>query len=151
MVKKTICLDFGNTGIKEIHGSKEEQLVKWNLIEPEYLALPNLSAKTLPQDAACGKQIDNAWIKFKQKGDCHLIGMTAKEYYQAELDLIEPKINSIVPKTLGIVASIYQERTFEDYRLGLLVPLNELGGTAELKADLFKSLKRTFSKLDIKL
>lgn len=141
MVKKTICLDFGNTGIKTIDGSKEEQLIEWNLIEPEYLALPNSSSKTLPQDAAYGKQIDNAWIKFKEKGDCHLIGITAKEYYQAELDLIEPKINSIVPKTLGTVASIYLEKPFSDYRLGLLVPLNELGGAAELKANLVKSLK----------
>ncbi|MGK7917827.1 MAG: hypothetical protein AB4038_20180 [Prochloraceae cyanobacterium] len=143
MDKKTICLDFGSTGIKQLDGSRSEQKVNYKLVEPEYLCLPSSSVPRLPKTPGMGKSIDSAWVQLKKKGDCHLIGFTAKDY-QARFNFKEPKINSIVPKTLGILGSLYEENSFGDYRLGLLVPLNELSGAGELSANLVKSLKRFY-------
>ncbi len=140
MVKKTICLDFGNTGIKLVHGNKEVKKVDYDLIDSEYLLLPNSSAEDLPQDAGMGKAVDSAWIRYSKKGECHLLGFTAKDY-QAKLNLTQKKVDSIVPRTLGIIASIFEQKPFEDYRLGLLVPLNEIAAAKQLKADLLKRAK----------
>ncbi len=136
----TICLDFGNTGIKQLDGSADKRLVNYKLVDSEYLVLPNDSSVHLPKDPGMGRSVDSAWVKFKKKDDCHLIGFTAKDY-QARLNLSTKKVNSIIPKTLGILASRYEEEPFEDYTLGLLVPLNEISGAGELVSNLSKALK----------
>jgi len=140
MSKTTICLDFGNTGIKYLDGSPSQKKVNYKLIESQYLVLPHSSSTHLPKDPGMGRSVDSAWVKFKKKDDCHLIGFTAKDY-QARLNLSTKKVNSIIPKTLGVLGSRYEEEAFEEYTLGLLVPLNELGGASELISNLVKALK----------
>ncbi len=143
MAKQTIALDFGSSDLKGFHGSNGSEPVKHIILESEYLTLPSSFAEQLPKDAGMGSSLDSAWVKLKKQGDCHLIGFTAKEY-QAQFNFGALKINSIVPKTLAILASIHEERPIEEYSLSLLVPLNESSAAAQLKQNLVKHLKNFY-------
>ena len=74
------------------------------LIEPEHLALPNSFAEHLPKDAGMGWPEDNAWVRLSAHGNCHLLGMLARD------DRVFPNLKIqkwkiATPKILGATGS----------------------------------------------
>ncbi len=77
--KLVVCIDLGTSLIKVVYWVNG--VVKWLVVEPEYIRLPYSAAEKLPVNSGFGLPENSAWIKYQESlADCHLVGRLASDY-----------------------------------------------------------------------
>jgi hypothetical protein len=153
--KLTVCFDAGSSLSKilyELDGRK----IKYMVVDPEHLALPASSAKHLPQSSGMGKPEDNAWVRLKKNGQCHVLGRVAKDY-RAFVNLKSLKWETATAKILGALGAIAERENLQAefyLDLGVLLPYGEINSSAQLEKELKASLPNFYFRsqlLQVKL
>lgn len=141
----TVCCDPGTSLLKVLYQVASEP-VKYLTMDSEVIALPPASASSLPVDSGFGKPEDNAWVRWKETGDCYAIGQVAKGY-RATVSMKRLKYESIVPKILAVLGAIARKENLNDgfdLALAVLVPISEYPNREQIETELRQKLEQFY-------
>ncbi len=146
--KLVVCIDLGTSLIKVVYWVNG--VVKWLVVEPEYIRLPYSAAEKLPVNSGFGLPENSAWIKYHSpKADCHLVGRLASDY-KAFTHFKTLKWEIATPKILPIIGAIFEREKLPTSSrkvalvLGVLLPVEEMGAHERLSSELKTKLSRGF-------
>ncbi|XWK91774.1 MAG: ParM/StbA family protein (plasmid) [Phormidium sp.] len=151
-----VCVFDGGTSIAKILFQVGGGEVQWMIMEPEHIALPAASAANLPNDSGMGKPEDNAWVRLNKTGECHAIGLVARNY-KAIVSIKNLKCQSLVFKILAAIGAIAERSNLPDeleLELGIMLPFGEYASRFDLSIDLKAALKSFYfrsRRLKVKL
>lgn len=151
-----VCVFDGGTSIAKILFRVGGGEVQWMIMEPEHIALPAASAANLPNDSGMGKPEDNAWVRLNKTGECHAIGLVARNY-KAIVSIKNLKCQSLVFKILAAIGAIAERSNLPDeleLELGIMLPFGEYASRFDLSIDLKAALKSFYfrsRRLKVKL
>lgn len=156
LLTNLVAVFDGGTSISKILFRVGDGDVRWMIMEPEHIALPAESAANLPDDSGMGKPEDNAWVRLNKTGECHAIGLVARNY-KASVSIKNLKCQSLVFKILAAIGAIAERENLPDeleLELGIMLPFGEYASSEDLFGDLKAALKSfyfRFRRLKVKL
>ncbi len=146
--KLVVCIDLGTSLIKVVYWVNG--VVKWLIVEPEYIRLPYSAAEKLPVNSGFGLPENSAWIKYQEsQADCHLVGRLASDY-KAFTRFKTLKWETATPKILATIGAIFEREKLPPLEkkvklvLGVLLPVEEMGAHERLLLELTQTFENGF-------
>ena len=135
-----VVFDSGTSVLKILYVVNDTR-VKWMTMGAEYFPLPASRADSLNLDLGRGEPEDHAWFRTNKSGDCHTVGLLARNQ-RATTSIKKTKKELLAYKIMAAIGAISSREDLSssfELELGVLIPYNEYrhlkedGWVADLK------------------